>query len=93
MWFNQVPRFAIAGYKKAWFTSTNFRRAISASINREDLARVVFRGHARPAVSWISPATSFGSMPGWRRIPLIREPRCAAGAGWVPFAEWHAARS
>jgi peptide/nickel transport system substrate-binding protein len=56
MWFNQVPNSPLPDYKKAWFTSTSFRRAISESINREDLVRVVFRGHARPAVSWISPA-------------------------------------
>jgi peptide/nickel transport system substrate-binding protein len=59
MWFNQVPGSPLPAYKKAWFTSTNFRRAISESINREDLARVVFHGHARPAVSWISPANKF----------------------------------
>jgi len=56
IWFNQIPTAPLPPYKKAWFTSTNFRRAISESINREDLARVVFRGHARPAVSWVSPA-------------------------------------
>ena len=59
MWFNQVASSPLPAYKKAWFTSTNFRRAISEAINREDLARVVFRGHARPAVSWVSPANKF----------------------------------
>ena len=59
MWFNQVPNSPLPAYKKTWFSSTNFRRAISESINREDLVRVVFRGHARPAVSWISPANKF----------------------------------
>jgi len=59
MWFNQVASSPLPDYKKAWFTSTNFRRAVSEAINREDLARVVFRGHARPAVSWISPANKF----------------------------------
>jgi len=59
MWFNQVATSPLPAYKKSWFASTNFRRAISTSINREDLARVVFRGHARPAVSWISPANKF----------------------------------
>ncbi|HEX7288285.1 MAG TPA: ABC transporter substrate-binding protein [Candidatus Angelobacter sp.] len=59
MWFNQVANSPLPDYKKAWFSSTNFRRAISESINREDLVRVVFRGHARPAVSWISPANKF----------------------------------
>jgi peptide/nickel transport system substrate-binding protein len=59
MWFNQVPNSPLPSYKKTWFTSTNFRRAISESINREDLVRVVFHGHARPAVSWVSPANKF----------------------------------
>jgi peptide/nickel transport system substrate-binding protein len=56
MWFNQVPSAPLPAYKKVWFTSTRFRQAISQSINRDDLARIVFRGHARPAVSLISPA-------------------------------------
>ncbi|HKF46441.1 MAG TPA: ABC transporter substrate-binding protein [Terracidiphilus sp.] len=56
IWFNQVPAAPIPAYKKAWFTSTRFRQAISHAINRDDIARVVYRGHARPAVSWVSPA-------------------------------------
>jgi peptide/nickel transport system substrate-binding protein len=49
----------LPAYKKAWFTSTNFRRAISESINRQDLARIAFRGHAQPAVGPVSPANKF----------------------------------
>ncbi|HWY54805.1 MAG TPA: ABC transporter substrate-binding protein [Terriglobales bacterium] len=59
MWFNQVANSPLPSYKKAWFTSTNFRRGISEAINREDLARIVFRGHARPAVGAVSPANKF----------------------------------
>jgi peptide/nickel transport system substrate-binding protein len=59
MWFNQVASSPLPSYKKAWFTSTNFRRAISESVNREDIARIVFRGHARPAVGPVSPANKF----------------------------------
>jgi len=59
MWFNQIPASPIAAYKKTWFTSTNFRRAISEAINRLDMARIAFRGHARPAVGPISPANQF----------------------------------
>src|SRR5581483_8145319 len=43
MWFNQVAKAPLPGYKKAWFRSTAFRRAVSAAINRDDLAKVVFR--------------------------------------------------
>lgn len=59
LWFNQVPSSPLPAYKKAWFTSTNFRRAISESINREDMARIVFRGHAVPAIGIISPSNKF----------------------------------
>jgi len=59
MWFNQVPEAPLPDYKKAWFASTRFRRAVSSAIRRDDLTRVVFRGHAQPAVSWISPANKF----------------------------------
>jgi len=59
IWFNQVANSPLPPYKKAWFTSTNFRRGISEAINREDIARIVYRGHARPAVGPVSPANKF----------------------------------
>ena len=59
MWFNQVAKAPLPEYKKSWFRSAAFRRAVSEAINREDLARVVFRGHAQPAVGPVSPANKF----------------------------------
>ncbi len=59
MWLNQVPTAPIPAYKKAWFASTMFRQALSKAINREDMARIVFRGHAHPAFGPISPANTF----------------------------------
>ncbi len=59
MWFNEVAKSPLPAYKKNWFRSATFRRAISEAINREDLARVVFRGHAQPAVGPVSPANKF----------------------------------
>jgi len=59
MWFNQVAAAPIAGYKRDWFKSTNFRRAISSAINRQDLVRIVFNNHATPAVGPVSPANQF----------------------------------
>jgi peptide/nickel transport system substrate-binding protein len=56
MWFNQVPSAPIPEFKKTWFQSQNFRRAVSQSINRADLARIVFAGHANPAIGPTSPA-------------------------------------
>jgi peptide/nickel transport system substrate-binding protein len=59
MWFNEVGKSPLPDYKKNWFRSANFRRAISQAINREDLARVVYRGHAQAAVGPVSPANKF----------------------------------
>jgi peptide/nickel transport system substrate-binding protein len=59
MWFNQVAKAPIPAYKKKWFRSTTFRKAISQAINRSDLARIVFRGHAQAAVGPVSPANKF----------------------------------
>ncbi len=56
MWFNQVANAPIPEYKRAWFRSASFRRAVSEAINRDDLSRVVFGGHARPAIGPVSPA-------------------------------------
>src|ERR1700692_874038 len=59
MWFNEVANSPLPGYKKTWFRSATFRRAISEAINREDLSRVLFRVHAQPAVGPVSPANKF----------------------------------
>jgi peptide/nickel transport system substrate-binding protein len=59
LWFNEVAKSPIPAYKKNWFRSANFRRAISQAINRADLSRVVFHGHAQPALGPFSPANKF----------------------------------
>ena len=59
MWFNQVPNAPLPAYKLAWFKSTAFRRAVSEAINRADICRIVYRGHARPAEGPVSPANQF----------------------------------
>ena len=59
MWFNEVTKAPLPGYKKNWFHSTAFRVAISEGINRADLSRIVFRGHAQPAIGPVSPANIF----------------------------------
>jgi peptide/nickel transport system substrate-binding protein len=59
LWFNEVAKSPIPGYKKTWFRSANFRRAISEAINREDMSRIVYHGHAQPAMGPFSPANKF----------------------------------
>lgn len=56
IWFNQNPASPLPANKKEWFQSQAFRQAISMSINRQDLCRVVLRGHAQPAYGPASPA-------------------------------------
>jgi peptide/nickel transport system substrate-binding protein len=65
----------LPGCKKNWFRSATFRRAVSDAINRSDLAKVVFRGHAQPALGPFSPANKF-----WfnaRLKPAIHSPDAA----------------
>jgi len=56
LWFNQSPAAAMPAYRQRWFRSKAFRQAISRSIDRSDIARLVYLGHAQPAVGPISPA-------------------------------------
>jgi peptide/nickel transport system substrate-binding protein len=75
LWFNQVPAAPLPAYKKAWFASANFRRAVSEAINREDLARIVYHSHAVPAVGIISPSNKF-----WFNTSLKPRPYDTASA-------------
>jgi len=59
IWFNQVATAPLSEYKKTWFRSAQFRRAISAAINRDDICRIVFAGFAKPAYGPVSPANRF----------------------------------
>jgi len=69
LWFNQVAAAPIPEYKRAWFRSANFRRAVSSAINREDISRIVYNGHARPAAGPVSPANKY-----WFNTNLKPEP-------------------
>jgi peptide/nickel transport system substrate-binding protein len=59
MWFNMNPSAPLPDFEKRWFASRNFRRAISHAIHRDDLCRVVYRGHAQPGVGPFSAANRF----------------------------------
>ncbi|MCZ2151922.1 MAG: ABC transporter substrate-binding protein [Bryobacterales bacterium] len=63
LWFNQSPAAPIAEYRKAWFRSRAFRRAISEAISRKDIVRLVFRGLAVEAAGPFSPAAKFWYNP------------------------------
>lgn len=57
LWFNQAP--GLPAWKRKWFTSAGFRHAISAAIDRQDLARIAYLGHAHPAAGPLSPANRY----------------------------------
>ena len=54
VFFNQVATAPLPEYKRRWFRSTEFRRAIWEGINRDDICRIVYHGHARPAAGPVS---------------------------------------
>ena len=57
--FNQVAASPLPEYKRRWFRSEEFRSAISEAINRQDLVRVVYRGHAQPAAGPVAVSNHF----------------------------------
>jgi peptide/nickel transport system substrate-binding protein len=59
VFFNQVANAPLPDYKRRWFRSAEFRRAIWGAINRDDICRVVYRGHAKPAVGPVSVSNRF----------------------------------
>jgi peptide/nickel transport system substrate-binding protein len=72
IWFNQVTTAPLPEYKKAWFRSAQFRKAISAAIDRDDICRIVFGGYAKPAYGPVSPANRFwfnSGLPGPKHDP------------------------
>ena len=72
LWFNQAPGAPLPDFKKAWFRSAAFRRAVLQAINRGDLCRVVYHGHASPAVGPISPANRHWYNTGLKPMPFDR---------------------
>ena len=71
VFFNQTPNAPLPAYKRQWFRSTDFRLAISEAIDREDICRIVYRGHAQPAAGPVSSANKF-----WRNTAL-KPPACS----------------
>lgn len=70
LWFNQSPSPAVPDWKRKWFTSAVFRHAVSMAIRRDDIARIVYRGHAHPALGPISPANRFWLNSALKPLPF-----------------------
>lgn len=85
LWFNQNRNARIPEHKKEWFRSAAFRRAVSIAINRADLCRVAYRGHAIPAVGPYPPANKvfFNSSLKPHTQDLNKARKLLAGAGFT----------
>jgi peptide/nickel transport system substrate-binding protein len=70
LWFNQKPSSTVPEWKRKWFISAAFRHAVSLSIRRADLCRVVYRGHAHPAAGPVSPANQFWFNAALKPLPF-----------------------
>ena len=88
------PTAPLPEYKRRWFRSTDFRRAISEAIRRDDIVRIVYHGHARPAAGpvsvanrfWLNPALKPGSGSDSAAMALL-------AAGGLPSRRQCVARS
>ena len=59
LWFNMKPDAPIADYKKAWFQSQKFRRAVAEAIHLDDIVKLVYQGRATAAAGILSRANRF----------------------------------
>ena len=75
MWFNQAAGAPLPEWEKKWFASRGFRMAMSQALNREDMVRIAYDGHATVAGSFVSPANMV-----WHDAAVgpVREDRTAA---------------
>jgi peptide/nickel transport system substrate-binding protein len=76
LWFNQAKRAPIPEHTKEWFRSAAFRHAVSQAIQRADLCRVVYRGHATPAAGPVAPSNKLWFKQGLN--PEAYDPAAAA---------------
>jgi peptide/nickel transport system substrate-binding protein len=72
--------------KQAWFRDVNFRRAISAAIDRNAIAKIVFAGRATPICGPLTPAsrawTDSGLPPCEHSVAKARQLLGASGFKW-----------
>jgi peptide/nickel transport system substrate-binding protein len=81
VFFNQVQNAPLPEYKRRWFRSADFRRAISEAIRRDDIVRIVYHGHARAAAGpvsvtnhyWLNPAVKLGAGSETAAMALLQQ--------------------
>jgi peptide/nickel transport system substrate-binding protein len=74
--------------KQDWFRKTEFRRAISAAIDRDSITKLVYRGRATSLVTHVTPANKLWLNSNVRLTPRstekAREMLRTAGFSWKP---------
>jgi peptide/nickel transport system substrate-binding protein len=61
--------------RQAWFRDVKFRQAVSLGIDRESIARIVYRGRGTPLWTPVTPASSF-----WVNTAILHPARSVEGA-------------
>jgi peptide/nickel transport system substrate-binding protein len=67
---NVSQEFPRIGGKQTWFREVTFRRAVSAAIDRDALARIVYRGNGNPLWGPVTPGNKL-----WLNAALPKPPR------------------
>lgn len=89
MWFNQIRSAKIPEHKKEWFRATAFRRAVSLAIDRADISRIAFRGHAVPAAGPYPASNKLFFNPALRpqKVDIAKAQQLLRSAGFVRSGE------
>ena len=84
LWFNQVASAPLPAARKAWYRTREFRKAVSLAINRADIVRLVYGGHAEAAAGPYTAANAAFYNPAIRPDPqsITEAKRLLAGAGF-----------
>jgi len=81
-----LPKDSTIARKQSWFRDVRFRQAISNAIDREGIVRLVYRGHAAPLWTDVTPAYRLWINPAIphapRSLEKSRELLKAAGFSW-----------
>ena len=88
LWFNQNPGAPnLSPFKRQWFTSVDFRRAVSLAINRRAIVETVFQGRAEKAWSLVPSSIDTWHAPSVRKYlhdPVqARRLLMEAGFSWI----------
>jgi peptide/nickel transport system substrate-binding protein len=72
--------------KQAWFSKLEFRRAVSAAVDREGIVRLVYQGRAAPLWGQVTPGNRLWGNPSLpkppRSLDRARQLLRAAGFNW-----------